>query len=190
MTRLSTLAALLLALTAAPSCARASPRSPAPRGDGHLTVVAGGVARQIKLEGPHLYGPRLNVSFFEDGYRGFYDQRKVVDLRPVGGHEVKGTIGGRPTELYVEEGPSWLRVRGLHKGRVGSFVLTPDRAQGVVGDCMFTLRATHDAEPTTYFGGSTCGPWALGTRLTLPEGFDERPARERAVALVLLLGAP
>jgi hypothetical protein len=153
-----------------------------------LTVVAGGTARQLKLEGQNLYGPRVNVSFFADGYRGIYNQTQVVDLRPVGDDRIYGTIAGQPTELYVEEGPTWLQVRGLFKGRVSSFFLTPGRVQGLVGNCTYSLRATADPVPNTYFGGSSCGAWLGGTRLTLPEGFDERPARERVVALALLLG--
>ena len=159
-----------------------------PPGDGHLTVVSGGGVRQLKLEGRNLYGARLNVSFFADGYRGVYDQHGIVDLRPDGANRIMGSVAGQPTELYIEEGPSWLQVRGLYKGRVSSFFLTPSRFQGLVGNCTYTLRATEDAMPNTYFGGSGCGAWGGGTRLTLPEGFYDRPVRERVVALALLLG--
>jgi hypothetical protein len=182
------LPALLVAFAAA-GCAGPGPRSAAtPPGEGHLTLVSGGSANEIKLEGRNLFGPRLNVSFYEDGYRGQYDHQQVVDLRPVGDAKIVGSVAGQPTDLSIEEGPAGLRVRGLYKGRVSSFVFTPRRLQGMIGDCSYSLQV-YRGDPNTYFGGRACGSGGGGTRLTLPEAFEARPARERVLALALLLGA-
>ncbi len=180
---------LLAALSVVSGCARSGPRSPPPPGDGHLTLVVGGAARQLKLEGKELYGPHTNVSFFDDGYRGVYDERFVVDLRASGPHKIIGSISGQPTELYINEVPAGLRVHGLYRGRVSSFFVTRGRLQGLVGDCTYTLQAAQDEAPNTYFGGSACGGWGGGTRLTLPAGFASRSVNERVVALTLLLGS-
>ncbi|HEU4532482.1 MAG TPA: hypothetical protein VFS00_00145 [Polyangiaceae bacterium] len=183
----SPLLALLFTFAAASGCARSG--QGAPTADGHLTLVASGGARQLKLEGRNLFGARTNVSFFGDGYRGVYDQHQIVDLRPTGRNTISGSIASQPTELSIEEGPSWLQVRGLYRGRVSSFFLTPTRLQGIVGNCTYTLRANQESSPNQYFGGSACGRWGGGTSLTLFEGFAGRPTRERVVALTLLLGA-
>jgi hypothetical protein len=180
--------ALFVALTAA-GCAGPGARSAAtPPGEGHLTLVTAGSANQLKFEGKNLFGPRLNVSFYADGYRGQYDHQQVVDLRPVGDDKIFGSVAGQPTDLSIEEGPSWLRVRGLYKGRVSSFVFTSRRLQGMIGDCSYSLSA-YRGDPNTYFGGRACGVGGGGTRLTLPGAFEARPARERVLALALLLGA-
>jgi hypothetical protein len=184
----SPLAALVVALAAAVGCARSGPRAPAPSGDGHLTLVANGSARQLKLEGQNLFGPRTNVSFYADGYRGVGDRSQIVDLRPAGQNRIVGTVANQPTKLFFEEGPSWLQVRGLYKGRVSSFFVTPGRLQGLIGDCSYALRAVRGSPPGAYFGNSTCGSGRGGTGLTLFEGFAERPTRERVVALAILLG--
>jgi hypothetical protein len=178
---------LFFAFAAAAGCTWPGPRSAAPSGDGHLTLVAGGAARQLKLEGRNLFSARVNVTFYPDGYRGVSGHGQIVDLRPAGRNKVIGSVASQPTELFIEEGPSWLQVRGLYKGRVSSFFVTPGRVQGLVGDCTYALRAA-ETTPNAYFGGSTCGSGRGATSLTLFDGFVGRPTRERVVALALLLG--
>lgn len=177
--------ALAAALAGAAGCVGLpSPRG-APDRD-HLTISGGGAAHQLKLQGREIYGSRVNVSFLADGYRGMLDNKHVVDLRPAGDDKVVGSVAGGPTELYLADGPAGLRVRGLYRGRVSSFFLTPERFQGLVGDCTYSLRASGPGAP--YVGGRACGRGGHGARMTLPAAFYERPARERVVMLALLLG--
>ncbi|HEU4410091.1 MAG TPA: hypothetical protein VFS43_32855 [Polyangiaceae bacterium] len=177
---------LLLTIAASTAgCATAGTQARAP-GEGHLTLTGGGAAHQLKIEGRELYGSRVNVSFLPDGYRGTIDNKHIVDLRPEGEDKILGSVAGGPTELYIEEGPSFLRVRGLYRGRVSSFFLTPNRFQGLVGDCSYTLW-TRETEPG-YTGGRACGRGAHFARMTLPTAFHERPAQERVAMLTLLLG--
>jgi hypothetical protein len=181
-----TLGPLLLAIAAGASgCATTSARAKPP-GDGHLTLTGGGAAHQLKIEGRELYGSRLNVSFLPDGYRGTLDNKHIVDLRPEGDDKLLGSVAGGPTELLIEEGQDWLRVRGLYRGRVSSFYLTPQRFQGLVGDCLYAL-STRSTEPG-YIGGRACGRGAHPARMTLPAAFYGRPVQERVAMLALLLG--
>lgn len=183
----ATWSALFVALTVS-GCGSPGARSAAsPPADEHLTLVTSGASNQLKLEGRELFGPRLNVSFYDDGYRGSYDYQYVVDLRASGADKIVGSIAGQPTDLTIEEGPSWLRVHGLYKGRLSSFVFTSRRLQGMIGDCAYLLRTTQ-GDPETYFGGRACTGGGGGTRLTLPDAFEGRSARDRVVALALLLG--
>jgi hypothetical protein len=179
------LAPLLFAIVAGASgCATAPPARSA--GGGHLMLTGGGAAHQLRLEGQELYGPRVNVSFLPDGYRGTLDNRHVVDLRPDGDDMIRGFVAGGPTELYINEGPEGLQARGLYRGRVSSFSLTPRTFRGFVGDCNYDL-VTTPTEPG-YVGGRACGSGSYPSRMTLPEAFHERPAQERVAMLALLLG--
>jgi hypothetical protein len=152
----------------------------------YLQLTGGGASHQLRLEGRHLYGSRVNVTFYADGFRGTIDGRNIVDLRRSGDTKIVGSVAGGPTDLTIEEGPDGLQVHGLYRGHVGSFFLTPQRLQGLVGPCAYTLGLSQ-YEPG-YVGRRVCGLSSGGARVLLPGAFNEYPAQDRIVMLVLLLG--
>jgi hypothetical protein len=186
MTLKALITPLLFAIVAGTSGCATGATSARSAGGEHLMLTGGGAAHQLRLEGHELYGPRVNVSFLNDGYRGTLDNKHVVDLRPVGDGMIRGFVAGGPTELYIDEGPDGLWVRGLYRGRVSAFSLTSRTFRGFVGDCNYDL-VTTTTEPG-YVGGRACGTGSHPSRMTLPEAFHQRPAQERVAMLALLLG--
>jgi hypothetical protein len=172
----------LPAAALAVGCAAPARPPASPAGDGHVTVVTDRSFRQYRLEGNELSDPITNVSFLDDGYRGVYRHQQIVDLFRVGAREIRGTVGGWPADLFVDEVPGGLLVRGVFRGRRRALALTPERLQ--IGPCAYGR--VPDGAGDAYVADDSCGARVAGTRLTLPEGFDRRPTADRAVTLALL----
>jgi hypothetical protein len=142
-------------------------------------VFGPGNAFSIKLEGPRLFGPELDVVKLADGYRGQF-RGDVIDLRSDGNH-VAGTIAGRHTDLHVEPIGDGSLIQGVFADNLSRIELAPDRIKGNIGNTSYDL-LRQGTDALRYQWRSHQG-W-----LDLPPSLVSRPLDEQAIWLMLFLG--
>jgi hypothetical protein len=180
-------AAFALTLLAA-SCSSAPKDPNAPeRPVEHFTLRSPGGFEELALEGERIFGPNIEVTRYDDAYRGNVRQL-FVDLR-LRENLIEGTVGNARTELRIDRFADGFGVRGLFGGRVGQFVLQSDRLEGRMGGRAFVLRR-NEPGPLVYRSVATGGELTArgSTEVTLPPSFPERPIEQQAALLVLFLG--
>jgi hypothetical protein len=181
-------AAFLVALAALGCSASpsADPCAPEPTVE-HFTLRTPGQFYQVALEGDRIFGPHLDITRYDEAYRGLL-HRHIVDLR-LRDNVLEGTIGNARTELYIHEYPDGFVVRGLYGGRLGQLHMRADKLVGRMGWRAFVLHRAPD-DPLVYQSEANAGQvTARGpTELTLPPSFRDRPTEEKAALLALFLG--
>lgn len=153
----------------------------------HFTLRSPGGFEELALEGERIFGPNIDVTRYDDTYRGNVRQL-FVDLR-VRDNLIEGTVGNARTELRIERFPDGFGVRGLFGGRIGAFLLQSDRLEGRMGGRAFVLRRSED-DPLVYRSAAEGGHLTArgSTELTLPSTFKTRPIEQQAALLALFLG--
>lgn len=149
----------------------------------YFTLRVPGALDQAKLSGARLHGVDVEVSRFDDGYRGRARMAKV-DLRS-NSESISGSVDGR-TELHVEDKPGLLVVRGLYNGKLGQLEVSDGTIAGGIGGCRYDLRRQKGR--LWYRGMRACGRQITDVRLALPKELSARPVEDRATLLVLFLG--
>lgn len=163
----------------------------APLADGHpelghyFTLRTYGNSHSARLEGPRLHGSEVDIVKLADGFRGQAYSR-IVDLR-VEGNKIAGMVGSGRTELYVDEIPEGLRLKGLYAGGMGELELRSDAIRGRLGRCEFDLLRTA-TRGIWYEGRALCGRALVPARLALPDELPRRPLLDRAVWAAVFLG--
>jgi hypothetical protein len=152
----------------------------------YFTMSVLGGTEQAKLEGPRLHGADLEVSRFEGGYRGM-GRSGVIDLRTEG-KKITGNVGAGSTELYVDDGPDGLHIRGRFAERMSDLAVQPDRLAGTMGRCHYDLRRPGGQGPW-YEGQRVCGGANTGVRLALPSALAALSALDRGVLLAVFLAS-
>lgn len=144
--------------------------------------VPGGAA-EAKLSREGISGSDVQVNRFEDSLRG-RAYGMTVELYWTE-EEVKGTVGGSPVDLKVEQVENQLRIRGLYAGRMGNFTIQPGKLEGSLGGCTYTMQ-TQDGG--TYVGQMTCGGIPIDANLQLPPALATYYPAEIAAHLAAFLG--
>jgi hypothetical protein len=154
----------------------------------YFTKKLPGNTIQARLDGNRLYGASVEVKKDGNTYRG-NGAGGLVDLRSSAsedGMRIDGDIASGRTELYVTGATNQLSAKGLVSGAVSHFDVTPDSLTGTIGTCTYDLRKNADTLPY-YEGNSRCAGGGGGTRVALPEKFDEMGLDDRAVFLAVFL---
>ena len=152
----------------------------------YFTMRTGTSTDTIRLDGDRLFGPDVEVSRLSDGFRGHFGNR-VVDLRTAD-MKVYGSIGSAHTELYVEERPNGVVVKGLYGGTLGTIELLSDKVSGSIGDCTYDLvRAGAGSDLPVYTGRRACRGRVSSAEIPLPADLARRPAVDRAALMAMFL---
>jgi hypothetical protein len=154
--------------------------------DQYFTMSILGGTEQAKLEGSRLHGADLEVSHLADGYRGM-GRSGAIDLRAEG-NKISGKVGAGSTELYVEDGPQGLHLRGRFAERMSNLSVQPDRLAGTMGRCQYDLHRPAGQGPW-YEGHRVCGGTAAGVRLALPRALGAMAAVDRGAWLAMFLAS-
>jgi hypothetical protein len=152
----------------------------------YFTMSMLGDTEQAKLEGPRLHGAGLEVSRFDDGYRGT-GRSGVIDLRTAD-MKIWGMVGTGSTELFVEDGGQGLHLRGRFGERMSDLAVLPDRVAGTIGRCQYDLRRPAGQGPW-YEGRRACSGAMAGVRLALPQALAALPPLDRAALLAIFLAS-
>jgi len=176
-----------LVLALASGCAGAlTPIEQQPDFGQYFTMSMVGDTEQAKLEGPRLHGAGLEVSRFDNAYRGT-GRSGVIDLR-IEGNKIAGTVGTGSSELYVDDGPQGLRIRGRFAERMSDLTVQPDRLAGTIGRCQYDLRRPGGQGPY-YEGQRACDGALSGVRLALPTALGSLAPIDRAALLSVFLAS-
>lgn len=152
----------------------------------YFTMSMLGDTEQAKLEGPRLYGAGLEVSRFDDGYRGI-GRSGVIDLHTAA-NKISGSVGAGSTELFVEDGPQGLHVQGRFGGRMSDLAVQPHRVAGTIGRCQYDLQRPGGQGPW-YEGQRACSGAVAGVRLALPGALASMAPIDRAALLAIFLAS-
>jgi hypothetical protein len=152
----------------------------------YFTMSLQGSTEQAKLEGPRLHGADLEVSRLDGGYRGV-GRSGTIDLR-TDGKKITGNVGAGSTELYVDEGPDGLHIRGRFAERMSDLTVQPDRVAGTMGRCQYDLRRQGGQGPW-YEGQRVCGGSGTGVRLALPSALASMSPIDRGALLAVFLAS-
>jgi hypothetical protein len=152
----------------------------------YFTMSMLGDTEQARLEGSRLYGAGLEVSRFDDGYRGT-GRSGVIDLHTAG-NKISGTVGAGSTELFVDDGPQGLHVQGRFGARMSDLAVQPDRVTGTIGRCQYDLQRPGGQGPW-YEGQRACGGAVAGVRLALPGALASMSSIDRAALLAIFLAS-
>jgi hypothetical protein len=98
--------------------------------------------------------------------------------------------GPGPTELHLEPKPEGgFFLRGLFNGILGDLEVGPDRIQGQVGRCQYSMRSYASENGASYEGQRTCGQRPLEpAALTLSPAIAALEPLERGALIAVLLG--
>jgi hypothetical protein len=179
-------AALALALLFATGCsgAKKDPNAPEPVVE-HFTLRSPGGFDELAIEGERVFGPNIEVTRYDDAYRGTVRQL-FVDLR-IRENLIEGTVANGRTELHIEKFEDGFSVQGLFGGRMGNITLRADRFEGKMGGRVFVLVKSED--PLVYRSAPGGGELGRGkTEFTFPASFNARPVEQQAALLALFLG--
>ena len=179
--------ALALALFAAGcSGAQANPNVPEKPVE-HFTLRSPGGFEELALEGERIFGPNIDVTRYDDTYRGTV-RTLLVDLR-LRENLIEGTVGNGRTELRIERFADGFGVRGMFGGRLGQILMQADRLEGRMGGRALVLRRS-EKDPLLYLSGAGGGGLTArgSTEFKLPASFMERPIEQQAALLALFLG--
>jgi hypothetical protein len=152
----------------------------------YFTISLPGGTEQARLEGTRLYGSDLEVSRLEGGFRGM-GRSGVIDLHTQG-NKISGNVGSGSTELYVDEGPEGLHIRGRFAERMSDLSVRPDRVAGSIGRCHYDLNRLGGQGPW-YEGQRVCGGANAGIRLALPSALASLAPIDRGVLLAVFLAS-
>ncbi|MET0593846.1 MAG: hypothetical protein ABW133_14180 [Polyangiaceae bacterium] len=180
-------ATLALALvTSGCSGSQTDPCAPEPAVE-HFTLRSPGGFDELALQGDRLFGPNIDVTRFDDTYRGNVRQL-LVDLR-IRENLIEGTVANARTELRVERFPDGFAVRGLFGGRIGQFLVQGDRFEGRMGGRAFVLQRS-ESDPLLFLSGTEAGQLTArgSTELTFPASFSSRPVEQQAAILAIFFG--
>jgi hypothetical protein len=152
----------------------------------YFTMSMLGDTEQARLEGARLFGAGLEVSRFESGYRGT-GRSGVIDLHAEG-NKLSGSVGAGSTELYVDDGPGGLHIRGRFAERMSDLAVQPDRVAGTIGRCQYDLQRPGGQGPW-YEGQRACAGSVAGVKLALPASLASLAAIDRAALLAVFLAS-
>ena len=152
----------------------------------YFTMSMAGDTEQAKLEGSRLHGAGLEVSRFDTAYRGT-GRSGVIDLRTEG-NKISGNVGAGSTELFVEDGPQGLHIRGRFAERMSDLAVQPDRIRGTIGRCQYDLERPGGQGPW-YEGQRVCGGAASGVRLAFPGALASMAPIDRAALVSVFLAS-
>ena len=178
----------LLGILLIPGCSgtQKDPNAPEPVVE-HFTLRSPGGFDELTLEGERLFAPDIDVTRFDDTYRGLV-RRLLVDLR-IRDNLIEGTVANGRTELRVEKFPDGFAVRGLFGGRLGKFIMQGSRFEGGMGGRMLVLQRS-DENPLLYRSAPCAGNISArgSTELVFPASFMTRPAEQQAAILAIFFG--
>jgi len=189
----------IVALSLAGGCASTElcPETPADTTREHITLRYPGNFDQVALEGGRIFGPDLEVTRYDDAYRG-HAFRKQVDLR-VQEDLIEGIVGAGRTELHLARYPDGFELQGLYAGNLGVLTFRRDRLEGHLGGRVFRLRSSA-TDPRIYESNSgpaeqaVAVPMAIArihpgpTEIALPGMFGSLPTEHQAAVLAIFLG--
>ena len=175
----------LFLFTAGCSGAKKDPNAPEPVVE-HFTLRSPGGFDELALEGERVFGPNIDVTRYDDTYRGNV-RTLFVDLR-IRENLIEGTVANARTELHIEKFEDGFAVKGLFGGRMGQILLQGDRFEGRMGTRAFVL--TKSDNPLIYKSGVGAGQLSSrgSTEFTFPASFSARPVEQQAALLALFLG--
>jgi hypothetical protein len=153
----------------------------------HFTLRSPGGFEELAIEGERIYGPDVDVTRYDDTYRGNV-RTLLVDLR-VRENLIEGTVGNARTELHVQKLADGFGVRGLFGGRMGQFLMQSDRLEGRMGGRVLVLRRSEN-DPLVYRSVPGAGGLTQrgSTELTFPSTFLARPIEQQAALLAIFFG--
>lgn len=170
----------------AAGCATAAPLNDADPDLAHYFVLRTyGDSQQARLEGDRLHGSEIDMVRLRDGFRGQAYSR-LIDLR-LEADVIVGMVGPDRTELFVDEIPEGLRLKGVYAGALGDIELRTDSIRGSVGRCQYDLRRV-SRRGFWYEGRAMCPGGLVPAQLGLPDELPGRPLLERAVSVAVFLG--
>ncbi len=171
---------------AAMGCASAgSSQQSGPDNAQYFTMRTAVSTETIRLDGDRLFGPNVEVSRLSDGFRGHVGDR-LVDLRTEES-KVFGSIGSAHTELYVEDRPTGIAIKGMYGGTLGTIELLTEKVAGSIGQCTYDLvRVAPDQY--RYTGRRACRGRVGSAEIELPQDLGRRPAVDRAALMAMFLG--
>ncbi len=154
-----------------------------------LTLSAGGITfRDVRLEGPRVWGAMYEVAHFDDGYRGSTPAGFLHLSERVPG-QVSGVTGnGALTNLAYETDASTgeLHASGRWAWKQVDIVTTRDTITVTRRFCSDTYKRVENTD--SFVGRPKCwqaGPF--GATLHVPDVFFARPASEQVVFLTMFL---
>ncbi len=170
---------------AATGCAALSGPGASRGNEQYFTLRTASSTEQIRLDGDRLFGPDVEVSRLQEGFRGHVGNR-LVDLR-TSEMKVFGSIGSGLTELYVEERPGGFALKGLYNGKLGTIELLSNKMAGSIGGCTYDM-VRAEMETFRYTGRRVCRGMVGTAEIFLPPDLARRTPEDRAALMALFLG--
>lgn len=144
------------------------------------------VSKTVHIDDKGILGPQIRLVWSKDGdhtvVRGAVG-RTPVDMNLVGG-ALSGAAGRGIANLQFFRGEDQVVMfAGMFDGEPVTLRLTPDKIEGFVGRCGYTLARKGDA----YVGSRTCARLAEQARVLISDQLADRPALNLGLALTAVL---
>jgi hypothetical protein len=147
-------------------------------------VVEGpGLAQTVKVKGDSLTGPLVQASWSGAELRGSAFNQPL-DLK-VSGDRIAGLVAGRQVNLRVGQSREGLRLQGTYGGRLSDLTIGPNKIDGYLGRCGYTLQPQGNVYRGTRQCGADINP---GVSVQIPAQLAQASPMRLAAALAVLLG--
>jgi hypothetical protein len=143
-------------------------------------------SKTVHIDEKGILGPQIRLVWSKDGdhtvLRGAVG-RAPVDLNLVGG-ALSGAAGGGIANLHYFRGEDQVvSFAGMFDGDRVTLRIDPNKIEGFVGKCGYTLQRKDDA----YVGSRTCASLAEQARVLISDQLGDQPALNLGLALMAVL---